>query len=296
MLPETIETINSGGSRLSVVAEGDTTMTDHATTTITTTDGAELHYQVRGAGEPLLLLHGFTGSSGDWVHLFDLDQLARRYRLIMPDARGHGRSTNPSGAFTHRQCARDALALCDQLGVARCKAIGLSLGGNTLLHVATQSPDRVTAMVLIGAPSYFPAPARAIMKTFAPEARSDQEWTAMRARHAHGDEQIRALWRTAVGFADSYEDMSFTPPHLASIRARTLIVTGDRDPLYPLEIFVEQYRAIPQAALHVLPNGGHDAVFGPARTDFVRAALAFLQADPEKGATALAGAGASAGE
>ena len=99
----------------------------------------------------------------------------------------------------------------------------------------------------------------------------------MRARHAHGDDQIRALWRIAVGFADSYDDdMSFTPPHLATIRARTLIVIGDRDELYPVEIFVEQYRAIPNAALYVIPVAGHDAVFGAARAEFVRAALAFL--------------------
>ena len=266
-------------------------MTDHATATFRTTDGAELHYRLRGDGEPLLLLHGFTGTGDDWVHLFDLDQLARRFRLILPDARGHGRSTNPSGAFTHQRCARDVLALCDHLGVARGRAIGLSLGGNTLLHAATLDPDRIAAMVLIGAPSYFPAPARAIMKTFAPEARSADEWTAMRARHAHGDDQIRALWRTAVSLADSHDDMAFTPPQLATIRARTLIVTGDRDPLYPLEIFVEQYRAIPGAALQVLPSSGHDAVFGPARPDFVRAALAFLESDPGNGAGVRADAG-----
>jgi pimeloyl-ACP methyl ester carboxylesterase len=252
-----------------------TTTNEHGSISV---DGAELHYRLHGDGEPLLLLHGFTGSGDDWRHLFDLDELARGHRLIIPDARGHGRSTNPSGAFTHRQCARDLRALCDHLGVARCKAIGLSLGGNTLLHAAIADPDRLAAMVLIGAPSYFPAPARAIMRTFTPETRSDGEWAVMRARHAGGDEQIRALWRTAVGFADSYEDMTFTPPHLATIRARTLIVTGDRDPLYPLEIFVEQYRAIPGAALHVLPDAGHDAVFGAARPDFVRAALAFLDA------------------
>ena len=239
-------------------------------------DGADLHYQLRGTGEPLLLLHGFTGSGDDWRHLFDMEELGRRYRLIIPDARGHGRSTNRSGAFSHRQCARDVSALCAHLGVGRCKAIGLSLGGNTLLHLATADVDRLAAMVLIGAPSYFPAQARAIMRMFTPETRSDDEWAAMRARHAGGDDQIRALWRIAVGFADSYEDMTFTPPHLATIKARTLIVTGDRDPLYPLEIFVEQYRAIPSAALQVLPSAGHDAVFGAGRAGFVRAALDFL--------------------
>lgn len=242
-------------------------------------EGADIHYEERGTGEPLLLLHGFMGSRQDWVHLFDVDELARRYRVIMPDARGHGRSTNPSGAFTHRQSARDVAALCDLLGVRRCKAIGLSSGGNVLLHVATAHPDLVDAMVLIGAPSYYPAQARAIMRTFTLDTRSEQEWAAMRARHAHGDDQIRTLWRNAVDFADSYDDMTFTPPELATIRARTLIVIGDRDELYPLEIFVEQYRAIPGAALYVIPGGGHDAVFGPARAEFVRAALAFLAAN-----------------
>src|SRR5206468_3726483 len=66
-------------------------------------NGIDLAYEVRGDGPPLLMLHGFTGSGGDWVHLFDVDALARRWRLIMPDARGHGRSTNPSGVITHRQ-------------------------------------------------------------------------------------------------------------------------------------------------------------------------------------------------
>jgi pimeloyl-ACP methyl ester carboxylesterase len=238
---------------------------------------AELAYEIRGEGEPLLLLHGFFGSSGDWVHLFNLDELARRYRIIMPDARGHGRSTNPGGAFTHRQCAQDTRALLDHLGIARVKAIGLSLGGNTLLHLATTAPDRVEAMVLIGAPSYFPAQARAIMGAVSDEGRSEDDWREMRARHPQGDEQIRALWRIARGFATSHDDMAFTPPLLATITARTLIVTGDRDVLYPLEIFVEQLRAIRNAALMVIPNGGHDAVFRQARPDFTRTALAFLR-------------------
>jgi pimeloyl-ACP methyl ester carboxylesterase len=106
--------------------------------------------------------------------------------------------------------------------------------------------------------------------------RSEAEWAELRARHPQGDEQIRALSRIARGFAATFDDMAFTPPLLATIRARTLIVTGDRDPLYPLEIFVEQFRAIPGAALMVIPNGGHDAVFREARPDFVRSALAFL--------------------
>src|SRR5215471_3719075 len=242
----------------------------------TTVNGIDMSFQIRGAGEPLLLLHGFFGSSADWVHLYDLDELARSYQVITPDLRGHGASTNPSGSFTHRECARDVRALLDGLGIPRCKAVGLSLGGNILLHVATQEPDRVAAMVLIGAPSYFPRQARAIMAAVSIDDHTEAEWQVMRARHSRGDDQIRALWRIANGFQSSYEDMTFTPPHLATIRARTLIVTGDRDPLYPVEIFVEQYGASPRSGLYVIPFAGHDAVFGAARADFVRAALAFL--------------------
>jgi pimeloyl-ACP methyl ester carboxylesterase len=238
----------------------------------------QIHYEVRGSGPPLVLLHGFMGSSADWVHLFDLDDLARRHTLVMPDARGHGGSTNPGGDFTHRQCARDLLALLDGLGIHRFKAVGFSLGGSTLLHAATMAPDRVSGMVVIGAPSYFPPQARAIMATVTEETRTVDDWRMMRERHQHGDEQIRALWRAANGFKDDVDDMAFTPPRLAALRTRTLIVTGDRDPLYPLEIFVDQYRAMPNARLYVIPEGGHDAVFGPARPDFVRTATTFLDA------------------
>ena len=168
----------------------------------------------RGAryGDPLLLLHGFTGSGADWVHVFDLDTLARRFRLIVPDLRGHGRSNNPAPTFTHRQCAFDVAALLDQLGVAQVRAIGMSLGGNTLLHLATRQPSRVSSMVLVSATMYYPAAARAIMRQSDEHQQSQEAWEAMRARHKLGDEQIRALWRHARGFADSYDDMTFTPP------------------------------------------------------------------------------------
>jgi pimeloyl-ACP methyl ester carboxylesterase len=238
----------------------------------------EMHVRRLGRGQPLLLLHGFTGSGADWVHLFDLEALARDFDVIMPDLRGHGRSTNPAGTLTHAQCARDVRALCDRLGVGRFRALGVSLGGNTLLHLATQEPARVAAMVTFAAPSYFPAPARALQRGFTEESRSDDDWRSLRACHAHGDEQIRALLRIARGFADDVEDMCFTPPRLATIRARTLIVAGDRDPLYPLEIFVEQYRAIPRASLWIMPDAGHDAVFGAQRAAFAATARAFLAA------------------
>src|SRR5262249_39108838 len=117
----------------------------------------------------------------------------------------------------------------DHLGIERCKAMGVSFGGNILLHVATRQRERVQAMVLVSSPSHFPTEARAIMAATTVDTRTEEEWRAMRAVHQHGDEQIRRLWQQAHAWKDDYEDMSFTPPHLATIQARTLLVSGDRD-------------------------------------------------------------------
>jgi pimeloyl-ACP methyl ester carboxylesterase len=237
----------------------------------------EVYYETDGAGEPLLLLHGGTGCHENWAHA-GRDQFRSEYSLIMPDARGHGRTTNPQRTITHRQCALDTLALLDHLGIANCRAIGLSMGGNILLHMATLQPERIRAMVLVSATLYFPEQARAIMRKIpAASEQPPQAWETMRKRHKLGDEQIVALWDWARELKDSYDDVNFTPAALASIRSSTLIVYGDRDPLYPVEMGVEMYRAIPGAALWVVPNGGHGPVFFDAAARFADTALAFLK-------------------
>lgn len=76
---------------------------------------------------------------------------------------------------------------------------------------------------------------------------------------------------------DNYDEMNFTPPLLAQITAPTLIVYGDRDFLYPVEMGVEMYRAIPRSALWVVPQGGHGPIFGEASARFGETALAFLR-------------------
>src|SRR5581483_2423578 len=109
-----------------------------------------------------------------------------------------------------------------------------------------------------------------------PESRTEEEWRSMREWHKHGDEQILALWAQGNAFKDSYTDMNFTPPYLSTIKARTLIVHGDRDPLYPISLALEMYTAIPRAYLWVIPNGGHGPIFGELAERFVETALAFL--------------------
>jgi pimeloyl-ACP methyl ester carboxylesterase len=244
---------------------------------VTDINGCRIAYEVRGDGEPLLLLHGGMGAGADWKYVFPEDPAG--YRVVVPDLRGHGSSTNPSGAFTFRQAALDVLALLDQLGIDRVKAIGLSGGGITLLHIATLQPARIASMIVVSAPPYFPAQARAIQATFSEAMLPEAERQAMRRRHAHGEDQIRLLFEQTRGFAQNFEDVNFTPPLLSTITADTLIVFGDRDFLYPVSIAFELHAAIPRSLLWVVPNGGHGPIFGPHRAAFVATATAFLRGD-----------------
>ena len=237
--------------------------------------GMQMYYEIHGRGEPLLLLHGFTGSGADWKHIFK--DPPPGFQLIVPDLRGHGRSTNPSKTFTFRQSAMDVFDLLDQLRIKRIKAIGVSGGAKTLLHMATRQPARVEAMVLVSAAHYFPEQARALMRQATPESRTAEDWKVMRQRHKHGDDQIRALWTQANALKDSYDDMNFTLPYLSTTTARTLIVAGDRDPLYPVNIALEMYAAIPRSYLWIVPNGGHGPIFGDMSRHFAETALAFLR-------------------
>ncbi|HEX8791150.1 MAG TPA: alpha/beta fold hydrolase [Polyangiaceae bacterium] len=242
-------------------------------------DGAELHVEERGAGEPLLLLHGMMGTGDDWKHVFDRDALASEFHVIAPDARGHGRSTNPGGEFSFARCGRDVLAILDAMGIDRVRAVGVSLGAKTLLHVATLAPDRVSAMILVSPTPRFTEATRALFREAAAAEHSAEEWERMRKIHVHGDDQIAALWALPGRFADDATgDMSFTRERLATITARTLLVSGDRDPFYPVELAVELYRGIPRASLWVVPNGMHGPIFVSEREAFVREAMLFLRA------------------
>jgi pimeloyl-ACP methyl ester carboxylesterase len=240
----------------------------------------EMYYEIRGEGDPLLLLHGFTGSGADWQLIFK--DPPKGFQLITPDLRGHGRSTNHSKDFRFRKCAFDVFELLDRLEIGKFKAIGMSGGAITLLHMATQQPARVEAIVLVSAAHYFPDQARAIMRRQTEEGRSEIEWQIMRQHHKHGDGQILELWRQGNAMKDSYDDVNFTPPYLSTIKASVLIVHGDRDSLYPVAIPVAMHTSIPQSFLWIVPNGGHVPIFGHLAARFVQTALPFLRGEWER--------------
>jgi pimeloyl-ACP methyl ester carboxylesterase len=221
-----------------------------------------------------VLLHGFSGCGQDWAPL--VAEWSADFRLIVPDLRGHGHSGTLAKPFRFRDAAEDLFELLDHLEIRTCKGLGVSGGGNVLLHMATKQPNRVTAMVLVSATPYFPEQSRPLMRAY-PDSLREADWELLRRRHPGGDEQIKALVASTAAFADSCDDLNFTPAHLATIQARTLIVQGDRDPLYPLDLSVEMSRAIPNSTLWIIPGGGHGPIGGERWPEFVKTAGAFLR-------------------
>ena len=218
-------------------------------------NGIELFYRQAGEGTPLLLLHGFFGTADQWLPY--VDDLTAHFRVIVPDMRGHGRSTNPANQFTHRQYAHDVYALLDALEIQTIRAVGYASGGMTLLHMATQHPQRIEAMSIWGAAPYYPAPCRESQRraTFEQVQADSPTWLAgITKLHPGGDDQVRTILQTYRAMADSYDDMNLTPDHLATITAATQILHGDRDALFPLDIPLTMYQAIPNASLMILPN------------------------------------------
>ena len=239
-------------------------------------NGFRMHYALSSdpAGAPVLWLSGWSGTGGDWQHIFK--EVPAGLRLIGPDLRGHGASTGYQGEHSFRQSARDVYALLDHLGLQRVKGIGLSGGGITLLHMAAQQPERIEAMIPISVPPYFPPQARARQRQFSFASLDEAERTRMLERCKGGQEQIDWLVEQAHAMAESDEDVTFTPALLGTITARTLIVFGDSDPLYPARLAMELHEAIPRSSLWVVPSGGHGPVFGPHAARFTETAVAFL--------------------
>ena len=242
-------------------------------------NGMSMYYETYGEGPPLLLLHGFKGSSQLWKPF--IGELSKYYRLIVPDLRGHGRTRNPTKIFTHQLAASDVQAFLDQIRIRRCRAIGLSSGGIILLHIATKRPDRIEAMVLVSAATHFPEQAREIMRKTSVENITPEEWEGARQLHVYGDHQIRLLRQQFHGFKDVYDDVNFTAPYLGRIRVETLIVHGDRDPFFPVSIAVDMYRGMPHSYLWVVPNGDHVPIYQEA-AQFTRTSLEFFKSQAEK--------------
>jgi pimeloyl-ACP methyl ester carboxylesterase len=124
--------------------------------------GLSVHVAEAGSGEPLVLQHGWPQHWWIWRHVVPL--LADRYRLVMPDLRGHGWTSAPAGGYDKEQLATDLLGLLDALELPRVGLVGHDWGGWTGFLACLRAPDRFSAFLALGIthPWQRPTPARAL--------------------------------------------------------------------------------------------------------------------------------------
>ncbi len=226
-------------------------------------NGLTIGYEVSGAGPPLILLHGATGSGRDHF-ASQVPVLAEAFRLYVPDARGHASTVwDARSGLSTTQMADDVLAFADALDLATFHALGYSMGAMTGLHVAARAPERLRTFVAISiAAEREPrlAVGRVLMDPDRIE-RQDPVWARqLAARHdlAQGDGAWRRLLPAIV--ADIEAQPLLRPAELRAIDPPTLIVAGDRDPFVPVDAAWSLARQVRDGRLLVLPGVGHDAL------------------------------------
>lgn len=229
-------------------------------------NGAQISYEVFGEDQaghpPIVLIHGSTSTGRrDWQHIAPL--LALDTRVIVPDCRGHGRSTNPQGGYSFRQMADDVAALIHALGYTRAHVIGHSNGGNVALVTLLEHPDVVQTAVLQAANAYV---SQDLVEKepgkFDPErvAREAPGWRDdMIALHGatHGADYWRELLQITV--TEIISEPNFTPEQLAEVTRPTLVIQGENDRVNA-ESYHGQFIAqhIPAAELWIPEGVGHN--------------------------------------
>ena len=142
----------------------------------------------------------------------------------------------------------------------------------------------IPATLLIMAPlllSFFTGINLSHTRTWKYDAHTKEAMEIYRQIHVHGEKQIEKIIQQMRDSEHNYDDVNFTPPYLGTIKARTLIVGGDRDKYYPVEIFIEMYRSIPDSELLIFPNTGHAVVGTNYVEEVKKIALDFLLKEGE---------------
>jgi pimeloyl-ACP methyl ester carboxylesterase len=114
--------------------------------------GVKIRYTVDGRGEPVILIHGFTANiEKNWGHPGTIKSLAKDYRVIALDNRGHGKSEKPHDPRQYGvEMVEDAIRLLDHLKIDKAHVVGYSMGATITLKLLVSHPDRVLSATLGG--------------------------------------------------------------------------------------------------------------------------------------------------
>jgi pimeloyl-ACP methyl ester carboxylesterase len=199
-------------------------------------DGVQIHFEDRGTGEPVVLVHGFASrAEHNWGMTGWYELLAPKYRVIAMDCRGHGASGKPHAAADYGGTIMedDVIRLMDHLGISRAILMGYSMGGRISLGLLVHHPDRFRAVVLggIGAGAQMNDPQRRggiVEALLADDPKSIAEETPRLFRQFaelnHNDLKALAACMSA-------ERSLVDPAALRANKLPVLIVVGSKDTL-----------------------------------------------------------------
>jgi 3-oxoadipate enol-lactonase len=262
-----------------------------------------LYYEVHGEGEPLVLIMGYTQRGGHGAEL--RDRLAGKYRVIVPDNRGTGRSDKPEIPYTTKMMAGDIAGLLDVLGINTTNVLGYSMGGMIAQEFALNYPGRLTTLIL-GA-----------THCGGTQTVRNPEWTAFLFNPENAklpvEDAARAMipWIWKKEFVKNNPDaierfVAVTceypaPPHtfvsqvnvamthdtydrLPDIKSPVLIIAGMEDLMIPCENSKILASMIPNAELVTIENAGHGLFISDPTNKVSKTVLDFLRRHSKAGA------------
>lgn len=240
-------------------------------------DDAEIGYTVLGNGPALILLHAFPATHELWLPAAQF--LLTRYRVIIPDLRGHGASSAGQGVATMTKHATDVMKICEAQRIERAVFAGISIGGYILFELWRRYRERVAALILCNTRAQPDTPeARAarlrsaedvlgrgtepfvesmIPKLLGNTTRETRPDLVDAARRMMLKMLPKSLSQVQQGLAERQDSV----PTLKTINVPTLVLAGDEDQIATLSDAELMRSNIPGAQIRVLPRAGHYGIF-----------------------------------
>ena len=216
-------------------------------------NGAKIYYEEYGNGEPLLLIHGNGGDIKSMGN--QIDYFKNKYRVIIADNRGQGKSELKTDSLTYTQITKDWDGLVNHLELDSINVIGWSDGGIIALKMGISNKSKIKKIVAMGANL---RPDTTAVNSWAPKSIREEE-IEIRKKIADGDtSQNWNLRHQLNGLLIDQPNISHKD--LQKIKAAVLIIAGDRD-IIKNEHSIEMFENLPKAQLCIMPGETH---FTPA--------------------------------